>query len=66
MKIEGVIINDVKAQKYFAFIKQFPGICAQSDTVEGVQKKIDTYFSSFMDRMTKEKVDFSDETIAKF
>jgi predicted RNase H-like HicB family nuclease len=59
MKIEGVVINDAKAKKYFAFIRQFPGVCAQGDTIEETEAKVNKYFRSFIDRMENEEIKFN-------
>ena len=66
MKIEGVIINDKSGNKYFAFVKQFPGVCAQANSIADVQIKLDAHFASFIDRMTKERVEFSNDEITTF
>lgn len=55
MKINSVIIKDQKAKIFFGFIRQFPGICAQSDTFEGVREKINKYFKKYVERMKNEK-----------
>lgn len=53
--IHGTIIHDTKAQKYFGFIKEFPGVCAQGNTKEETINKINRNWSKFIDKMTKYK-----------
>lgn len=60
MKINGVIIQDTKSEKVFGFVQQFPGVCAQGDTIVEVQQKIDKYFESFIERMGKQQVEYSE------
>jgi len=59
MKIKGIIINDEKEGKYFAFVDQFPGVCAQADTFDEVKVKVNKNFSAFLDRMGKGHVEFN-------
>lgn len=56
MNISGVIIKDKNDEFYFGFVKQFPAVCAQGDTVKEVNEKINIYWKSFIDRMS-EKVE---------
>lgn len=53
MNIEGVIITDEKAKKVFAFVRQFPAVCAQADTEEEVKIKIETNFRHFVEWMNR-------------
>lgn len=61
MNIEGVIIKDVNANKYFAFIRQFPGVCAQADTKKEVSFKIEKSFKAFIEKMKKDEILFNEE-----
>lgn len=64
MKIEAVMINDKKAKKHFAFVKQFPAVCAQGDSIGEVQSKIKTNYISFIERMMNEKVEFTQSELS--
>ena len=48
MKISGVIVKDEETDMFFAYVKQFPGICAQDESIDKVKGKIDAYYNSFM------------------
>ena len=54
MKIDSVIIKDVATGKFFAFIRQFPCICAQANSIQEVDVKINSYFKSFIDKIKNE------------
>ena len=54
MKIFGVVVKDTESGKFFGFIKQFPGICAQGDTFEQVHVKVNAYFRKFIENMDKD------------
>jgi predicted RNase H-like HicB family nuclease len=64
MKIDGVIIKDKETGQFFGFVRQFPGICAQADTVEETDRKVNVYYKAFIDRIKNEQVDMRDEEIA--
>lgn len=51
MKISGVIIRDEQKGKYFAFVEQFPGICAQGNTAKEATTKMNAYFQRFIDEV---------------
>jgi len=63
MEIQGVMINDAKSNMYFAFISQFPGICAQGKTKEEVDEKIHKYFQSYVDRMQNASIKFTENDV---
>lgn len=48
MKLNGVIIQDKLSGKYFGFVQQYPGICAQADNIATVQSKLDRYMKAFV------------------
>lgn len=56
MKINGVVIEDEAAGKFFVFIEQFPGICAQADSFEEADTKVNTYYQAFIDRIKTQQV----------
>lgn len=60
MKIDAVIINDTKAKKYFAFIRQFPGVCAQADSIAEIKIKMEKHFHAFVNRINKEEIQFNE------
>ena len=64
MDIQGIIINDRHKSKYFAFVKQFPGICAQADTADEAINKMNVYFKSFIEDMRNKNIQMDDEEIA--
>lgn len=64
MKIKGVIIKDAESGKLTAFIRQFPGICAQGDSVQEVDTKLNAYFKAFIERIKNEEVDIDESQIA--
>jgi len=53
MKMTSIIINDKKANKYVAFMKQFPGVCAQGDSIKEVKGKIKKHFDYFIETKLK-------------
>lgn len=59
MIVNAIIINDEKAKKHFAFIRQYPGVCAQGDTISEVKAKIEKHFNAFKERINSEKIQFS-------
>jgi predicted RNase H-like HicB family nuclease len=61
MKIEGIIIKDADKGKWFSFIRQFPGICAQGDTIEEAKTKMNTYFQAYLERMSRSEIDVEEE-----
>ncbi len=63
MKIKGIIINDVEAKKYFAFVNQFPGVCAQGDSMKEVKVNIMRNFRYFIERMRNEDMEYTEEQI---
>lgn len=66
MKIEGVMIRDTKANKFFAFVRQFPGVCAQGDSPQEVDSKIEKNFKAFIKKMQSEKIEFTESEINNF
>lgn len=63
MKIDGVIIEDSKTGQFFTFIRQFPGICAQGDSVESATIKVNQYFQKYIEKMSNQEVDMDDSQI---
>jgi predicted RNase H-like HicB family nuclease len=63
MKINGIIIKDAKENVFFAYVKQFPGICAQAGSIEEAQKKINEYFKAFIEKMSHENVEMDTNNI---
>lgn len=63
MKIDGVMIEDKDKGTFFAFIRQFPGICAQGKTVEEAHEKVNAYFKKFIEKMKDQEVDLADTQI---
>lgn len=60
MKIEAVVINDEKAKKYFAFIRQFPGVCAQADSIAEIKIKMEKHFQAFKQRISNQEIQFNE------
>lgn len=58
MKINSIMVHDVKAKKYFAFVKQFPGVCAQGNSKAETVKKINKNWFAFIKKMSEEKIEF--------
>lgn len=63
MKIKGVVIKDEETGKFTAFIRQFPGICAQADSTKEAEVKLQAYYKAFIERMRNQEVDIEDEEI---
>ena len=63
MKITSVVILDEGKGIFFAYVKQFPGICAQAKSIEEVRKKLNQYFKSFAERMSKQDVELDENSI---
>lgn len=57
MKIHGVVIEDKEAGVFFGFVHQFPGICAQGNTIQEVKEKVNKYFQAFKDRINEVEMD---------
>lgn len=60
MKINGVVIRDTKKDKFFAFVEQFPGICAQGNTAKEATDKMNAYFQMFIERVKGKEVKTGD------
>lgn len=63
MKIDGVMIEDKINGVFFAFIRQFPGICAQGNSPEEAHQKVNKYFKTYIDRIKDQQVDIDDTKI---
>jgi len=63
MKIQPVIVKDVKSKVYFVFIKQFPGICTQANTIEEAEIKINKYWQEYIRRWKKEQIGMDESHI---
>jgi predicted RNase H-like HicB family nuclease len=63
MEISAVMINDAKSNKYFGFIRQFPGICAQGETQQEVNEKINKFFKAYVERMQQAEIKFTENDI---
>ena len=48
---DAIMIKDKKSGKFFAFVSQFPGICAQGDSFEEASSKVNTYYKTFIEKM---------------
>ena len=60
MKIEGVMIRDKEKGFFFAFVRQFPGVCAQGRTFEEADRKVNTYYQAFIERIKNEKIEMEE------
>lgn len=63
MNISGIMINDEKKGVFFAYIKQFPGICAQAETAEEANRKVNHYFKKYIEKMSQTDVEMVEEPI---
>ena len=53
MKTVPIIIKDTTSGSYTGFVKQFPGVCAQSDNVDDLVDKLNTYLKIWFDYSSK-------------
>ena len=53
MKTVPIIIKDTTSGTYTGFVKQFPGVCAQSDNVDNLIDKLNTYLKIWFDYSAK-------------
>ncbi|MBS1505500.1 MAG: type II toxin-antitoxin system HicB family antitoxin [Bacteroidetes bacterium] len=63
MKIDGVIIKDATTGKFFGFVRQFPGVCAQANTVNEVSEKINAYFQIFVNKLKNEEISMDENQV---
>lgn len=63
MKIHGVMIKDEATGKFFAFVRQFPAVCAQGNSVEEAHAKVNAYWKAFTERMKNQDVQMDDTQI---
>lgn len=66
MKLEPVIINDEKMGVFFSFIRQFPEVSAQADTVEEVISKLQSNWETHKRFLNTKELDSSDVEIETF
>jgi len=65
MKVTGIILDDGKgAGPYFGFLKQFPSVCAQADTIDGVSDKLDAYLKIHLKRLADNGIESDSIRIA--
>ena len=60
MKIDIVQIKDTSSNKYFVFMKQFTGVCAQGDSKEEANSKVKSYFKAYIEKVQKNEVEYSE------
>ncbi len=60
----GIMIKDKKTGKYFGFVRQFPGICAQGDTPQEMHVKVHKFFKSFIDGMKDRDIAMDDNAMS--
>lgn len=53
MKVVPVIIKDTSSGTYTGFVKQFPGVCAQADSIDNLIAKLDSYLKIWFDYSSK-------------
>jgi len=63
MNIHGIIIKDEENDKFFAYVKQFPAICAQAESIEAVTEKISTYFKAYMERVANQEIEMTEDIV---
>lgn len=63
MRIEPVIIEDQDKSVFFVFIRQFPAVCAQGQTMEEAAQKVNTYWKKFVDTMKDQEVDLAGKEV---
>ena len=60
MKLTGRILQNEKTGNYTAFIREYPGVIAQGNTVEEVKQKLAKAFLNFIDFSMKRNIEFSE------
>jgi predicted RNase H-like HicB family nuclease len=59
MKVPGIIIEDKKSGFFFGFIVDTPKVCAQGNTQQEVEAKMDKYWKSYTERVSHSKVEMT-------
>lgn len=60
MKLDGVIIKNTKTNTFTGFVKQYPGVCAQSKSIGDLKSKLDDYMSLYSAYANKVVMDVDD------
>lgn len=54
MKVTGIILDDGKdTGPYFGFLKQFPSVCAQANSIDDLTDKLDSYLKIHLTRLSE-------------
>lgn len=54
------MIEDNEKGVFFAFVRQFPGICAQGNTPKEAHDKVNAYFKAYIDKIKDKEVSWFD------
>jgi len=48
MKVDAVIIKDKSSGLFAGFVKQYPNVCSQADTIDNVLQNLNSYLKHWL------------------
>lgn len=66
MQIKGIMIKDVRHEKFFGYIDKFPGICAQGDSMKEVASKIERYAQVYFEKVKVSPIEFEEQEFTSY